>query len=107
MSNPLKISVGMSTCNIAAGSRDVFRALEKQIADGSIAAELSIMGCLGMCHAEPQLRVTDADGTETLYEGVNLPKLGKISVWVERRDNRNHCHALETLKVPRTAKVGD
>jgi NADH-quinone oxidoreductase subunit F len=78
MSNPLKISVGMSTCNIAAGSRDVFHALEKQIADGAIDAELSIMGCLGMCHAEPQLRVTGSDGAETLYEGVNLPKLGKI-----------------------------
>ena len=78
MSNPLKISVGMSTCNIAAGARDVFQTLEKQIADGAIDADLSIMGCLGMCHAEPQLRVTDADGTETLYEGVNLPKLGKI-----------------------------
>ena len=68
----------MSTCNIAAGSRDVFQALEKQIADGTLEAELSIMGCLGMCHAEPQVRVTDADGTETLYEGVNVPKLGKI-----------------------------
>ena len=74
----IQISVGMSTCNIAAGARDVFQVLEQQIADGTIDAELSIMGCLGMCHAEPQMRVTDADGTETLYEGVNLPKLGKI-----------------------------
>jgi NADH-quinone oxidoreductase subunit F len=74
----IKISVGMSTCNIAAGARKIFQTLEKQIADGEIAAELSIMGCLGMCHSEPQLRVTDADGTETLYEGINLPKLGKI-----------------------------
>jgi NADH-quinone oxidoreductase subunit F len=73
-----KISVGMSTCNIAAGARDIFQALEKQIADGAIDAELSIMGCLGLCHAEPQMRVTAADGTETLYEYVTLPKLGKI-----------------------------
>ena len=78
MNRSLKISVGMSTCNIAAGARDVFQALEKQIVDGAIDAELSIMGCLGMCHAEPQMRVTDADGTETLYEKVNLPRLGKI-----------------------------
>jgi NADH-quinone oxidoreductase subunit F len=74
----MKISVGMSTCNIAAGSRDVFHALEKKVADGAIDAELSIMGCLGMCHAEPQMRVTDADGTETLYEKVSPPKLNKI-----------------------------
>jgi NADH-quinone oxidoreductase subunit F len=78
MSNTLKIAVGMSTCNIAAGSKKIFQSLEKQIADGAVDAELSIMGCLGMCHAEPQMRITAADGTETLYEGVNLPKLGKI-----------------------------
>ena len=74
----LKISVGMSTCNIAAGARDVFQTLEKQIADGAIDAKLSIMGCLGMCHAEPQMRVTSADGVKTLYEGVNPAKLNKI-----------------------------
>ncbi len=78
LKNRRKISVGMSTCNIAAGARHVFQALEKQIADGTIDAELAMMGCLGMCHAEPQMRVTDADGTETLYESVTLPKLGKI-----------------------------
>lgn len=78
MSKKIKISVGMSTCNIAAGSRKLFQSLEKKVEDGEINAELSIMGCLGMCHAEPQLRVTNTDGSETLYEGVNLPKLGKI-----------------------------
>jgi NADH-quinone oxidoreductase subunit F len=72
--NRLKISVGMSTCNIAAGSRDLFQTLEKSGLD----ADLSIMGCLGMCHAEPQIRVTAPDGTETLYINVNPAKLNKI-----------------------------
>ncbi len=64
----------MSTCNIAAGSRDIFQTLEKSGLD----ADLSIMGCLGMCHSEPQIRITDADGTETLYINVNPAKLDKI-----------------------------
>jgi len=74
MSKPAKISVGMSTCNMAAGSEVLFQTLENENLD----AELSIMGCLGMCHAEPQIRVTDPDGTESLYLSMNAAKLGKI-----------------------------
>lgn len=72
--NHLKISVGMSTCNIAAGSKKLFQALENSELD----ADLTIMGCLGMCHAEPQIRITAPDGTETLYGRVNPAKLSKI-----------------------------
>ena len=74
MSDALKISVGMSTCNKAAGSEALFQTLEKEMPD----AELSIMGCLGQCHAEPQVRVTDSDGQDYLYQSVNPAKLGKI-----------------------------
>ena len=74
MSNAFKISVGMSTCNMAAGSRDLFQILENEHLD----AELSIMGCLGMCHAEPQIRIVDPAGSEFLYHTVNPAKLNKI-----------------------------
>lgn len=73
-SKVLKIAVGMSTCNMAAGSRDLVKRLEQEALD----AELSIMGCLGMCHAEPQIRITDASGTEFLYCAVNPAKLERI-----------------------------
>ena len=74
MSDALKISVGMSTCNMAAGSEGLYQMLEKEVPD----AELSIMGCLGMCHAEPQIRITDPAGQDFLYHSVNPAKLGKI-----------------------------
>lgn len=70
----LKIAVGMSTCNMAAGSRNLLERLKQE----SLDAELSTMGCLGMCHAEPQIRVTDADGHESLYCAVNPAKLERI-----------------------------
>lgn len=74
MSSSFKISVGMSTCNMAAGSRDLFQTLEKE----GFGDDLSIMGCLGMCHAESQILIRDADHNEFLYHDVNPAKLGKI-----------------------------
>jgi NADH-quinone oxidoreductase subunit F len=74
MNKPVKISVGMSTCNMAAGSKALYKSLE--LADLGI--EIGIMGCLGMCHAEPQVRVTHEDGSSYLYTMVNQAKLEKI-----------------------------
>lgn len=74
MSNSCKISVGMSTCNMAAGSRALFQTLE----EAGLDAELSLMGCLGMCHAEPQIRIVDSAGEEFLYHSVNPAKLDRI-----------------------------
>ena len=74
MSSSFKISVGMSTCNMAAGSKVLYETLKKAGVD----AELSQMGCLGMCHAEPQIRVVDSTGAEFLYLAVNPAKLDKI-----------------------------
>jgi NADH-quinone oxidoreductase subunit F len=62
----------MSTCNIAAGAEKIFQTLEKSD------VELRKMGCLGMCHAEPQVRVVGDDGSETLYLNVNPARLDRI-----------------------------
>ena len=73
MSSPMKISVGMSSCNLAAGSKVLFETLESAGLD----AELGIMGCQGMCHAEPLVRIEEESG-EYLYLAVNPAKLQKI-----------------------------
>ena len=73
MSSPMKISVGMSSCNLAAGSKVLFETLEASGLD----AELGIMGCQGMCHAEPLVRIEEESG-EYLYLAVNPAKLQKI-----------------------------
>lgn len=74
MSKPIKIAVGMSTCNIAAGSKEFLNTLKTEVPD----IELSKMGCLGMCHAEPQIRVTEEDGTEYLYINLTSAKLNQV-----------------------------
>ncbi|MBN2162460.1 MAG: NADH-quinone oxidoreductase subunit NuoF [Pontiellaceae bacterium] len=74
MSKPVKIAVGMSSCNMAAGSRTLYSMLE----NAGLDAELGIMGCLGMCHAEPQVQVTDESGAVFLYLGLNPAKMEKV-----------------------------
>ncbi len=74
MSKAQKISVGMSSCNMAAGSRALYDILER----ADLGVDIEIMGCLGMCHAEPQVQITDADGQVFLYHSLNPAKMEKI-----------------------------
>ncbi len=74
MASTYQISVGMSTCNMAAGSRSLYEKLKKAELD----AQVGIMGCLGMCHAEPQVRIVDEEGSEFLYHSMNPAKLDKV-----------------------------
>ena len=48
-----KIIVGMGTCGIAAGAREVLRAILKELAKRGIEANVTTVGCIGMCSEEP------------------------------------------------------
>jgi NADH-quinone oxidoreductase subunit F len=72
-----RIVVGMSTCNIAAGSLDVMEIIEQRRAEG-LDVDVDITGCLGMCYAEPQVQVFDEDGTRHLYMHVTPMRIKKI-----------------------------
>jgi NADH-quinone oxidoreductase subunit F len=72
------IVVGMSTCNIASGSQEVYDLCKAEIAGGKVPASLGITGCLGMCYLEPQVQVYDEDGTRHLYVSVSATRMKKI-----------------------------
>ena len=72
-----EIVVGMSTCNIAAGSQEVFDLVNERVAAG-LDADVKITGCFGMCFNEPQVQVIDEDGTTHLYSGVSKARIKKI-----------------------------
>ncbi len=71
------ITVGMSSCGIAAGARSVYDAIREYIRSHEIDAELGITGCIGMCHAEVLVEV-DRDGKRTLYREVTPEKAERI-----------------------------
>ncbi|MCK9463095.1 MAG: NADH-quinone oxidoreductase subunit NuoF [Proteobacteria bacterium] len=77
MSGRKSIVVGMSTCNIAAGAEEVHDFLAERVAAG-LDADLLVTGCFGMCFAEPQVRIVDADGASRLYANVNRMRIEKI-----------------------------
>ena len=57
-----RIYVGMSTCEIAAGSKEVWDIFQKEIADNSIKdIQLKQKGCAGRCNLEPTVEVLQAE----------------------------------------------
>jgi len=66
-----KMTIGLSSCGIAAGAKDVFSALEKEIAARGLDVALAQTGCVGMCFVEPLVEVSSAGGPPVLYGNVN------------------------------------
>ena len=55
-----KIVVGMGTCGIAAGAREVMQAILVELARRDIEATVATTGCAGMCVQEPLVDVEQA-----------------------------------------------
>lgn len=54
----IEILVGMATCGIAAGSREVLNELVSIISDEGIDhIKIVQVGCMGYCHSEPTVQV--------------------------------------------------
>ena len=72
------IYVGMGTCGIAAGAREVMQAIEAELAAHKIEAHLGAVGCIGMCVNEPLIDIQQAGGPHILYAKVQpdmVPRL--------------------------------
>ncbi|MCK9521714.1 MAG: NADH-quinone oxidoreductase subunit NuoF [Proteobacteria bacterium] len=78
MTAQTQIIIGMSTCNIAAGAQDVLQLIESRVAADGLDARVSVMGCLGMCYCEPQVKVIDPDGTAHVYTRVTPRRMERI-----------------------------
>jgi len=51
------VAVGMATCGIAAGARDVTEALKDEIKNRGLNIEVVPTGCYGFCFAEPLVEI--------------------------------------------------
>jgi NADH-quinone oxidoreductase subunit F len=66
-----RITVGMSSCGIAAGARTVFETMRAEVQARGLAWSVDPTGCIGACHAEPLVEVRSAEGTRHLYGNVD------------------------------------
>ncbi|MDZ7721759.1 MAG: (2Fe-2S) ferredoxin domain-containing protein [candidate division KSB1 bacterium] len=63
-----RVCVGMGTCGIAAGARDVMSALLDEISKRGVEdAVVTQTGCQGYCDQEPLVQVTQPDKTVISY----------------------------------------
>jgi NADP-reducing hydrogenase subunit HndB len=72
------ITVGMGTCGIAAGAREVMAALLEGLAQRNLDAHLVTVGCIGMCSREPLVDVARGDEPKITYGNVRPDMVPRI-----------------------------
>ncbi len=73
-----RVTVGLSTCGIAAGAEDTYKALEAKLAALPDAPELTRTGCVGMCYQEPLVEISNGDGERYLYGHISPDKVDRL-----------------------------
>ena len=56
-SPPVEIRIGVGSCCVAGGSRDVLDSLQREITARHLDAEIKPVGCVGICHLTPLVEV--------------------------------------------------
>ncbi len=72
------IIVGMNSCGIAAGAREVYNILEEEIKKGGLDIVLKKSGCLGACYAEPLVEVLAEGMPGIVYCNIDKSNASKI-----------------------------
>ncbi|NJE26669.1 NADH-quinone oxidoreductase subunit NuoF [Thermococcus sp. MV5] len=71
------IAVGMNSCGIAAGAKETYEAIKKELKERGIDIPLKVVGCVGMCYREPLVDIITENEIIT-YGHVTPKKVLKI-----------------------------
>ncbi|MBN1456813.1 MAG: (2Fe-2S) ferredoxin domain-containing protein [Sedimentisphaerales bacterium] len=74
----IRVYVGMATCEIAAGSKEVMEVFRQAIANGLTDVYLSQKGCAGRCNLEPTVEVIEEGKIPVKYGRVTPEKAREI-----------------------------
>ena len=94
-----EVTVGLSSCGIAAGAADVFSAFQRQFEEKGVDVRLRRTGCIGMCYREPIVDVTTPGGAKYTYGGLTVDQVERVvdehvvggkpvDEWLVRADGR-------------------
>jgi NADP-reducing hydrogenase subunit HndB len=72
------ITVGMGTCGIAAGAREVMHAILAELDKRGINAHVTTVGCIGMCSKEPLVDIQQGDEPRVTYGNVNAAMVPRL-----------------------------
>lgn len=73
-----RVYVGMATCEIAAGSKEVMEVFKAEINNGLTDVYLSQKGCAGRCNLEPTVEVVEEGKTPVKYGKVTEERAREI-----------------------------
>ncbi len=62
-----KITVGLGTCGIASGAREVMHAILHELEANNIEANVATVGCVGLCALEPLVDIEQAGAPRITY----------------------------------------
>ena len=74
----VEVTVGLSSCGIAAGAADVFSAFQREFKEKGVDARLRRTGCVGMCYREPIVDVVTSGGAKYTYGGLTADQVGRV-----------------------------
>jgi NADP-reducing hydrogenase subunit HndB len=92
------ITVGMGTCGIAAGAREVMHAILAELDARDIDAHVTTVGCIGMCSKEPLMDIQQGDEPRITYGNVTPEMVPRII-----DEHLVHGHVVEEWVVGRVA----
>ena len=72
------IKVGLASCGVAAGGREVYDALSTKLSQSGVKAELKQTGCIGMCYNEVLVEVSSPDGGHVFYRHITPEKVNRM-----------------------------
>ena len=75
-----KIIVGMGTCGIAAGARDILRSVMEEVNKRDLDVTVTQTGCIGMCEKEPLLDIKLPGKKRVTYGNLDPNDVKKIVV---------------------------
>jgi (2Fe-2S) ferredoxin len=73
-----RVYVGMATCEIAAGSKEVMEVFRAAVANGLTDVYLSQKGCAGRCNLEPTVEVIEQNRIPVKYGKVTPERAREI-----------------------------
>jgi len=72
------ITVGMGTCGIAAGAREVMQSILTELEARGIDAHVTTVGCIGSCSLEPLVDIQQGDEPAIRYGNVTPDRVPRI-----------------------------
>jgi len=73
-----KIMVGMATCGLASGAKELFDALIQSTEKTGLDVKVNPTGCLGYCQREPLVDVIKPGWPRVIYQEMNIKKMQKL-----------------------------